>query len=193
MIDKQQPGGECTWSGCIPSKAFIHQANEIYNAKRYASVNVDTQQIMAHVRHLINKVYDAESEEVLATHGIEFIKGSARFVYKSTVDVDGVLIKAKRIFICTGSSPLIPHIDGLENSMYLTNQTFFQQVNLPSSIVVLGAGAIGMELSQAMNRLGVRVDVIEMADTILPKEDPQLTQLLYQRCTSEGLTIHTKS
>ena len=131
MVDKHKPGGECTWSGCIPSKALIQQANEIYTAKKYADFEIDHSKILSKVRSISEKVYVDESIEVLAQSGIDFIQGSASFKDKKTIEVNGELIEAKRIFICTGFSPLVPNIPGVETVDYLTNQTFFQQASLP--------------------------------------------------------------
>lgn len=191
MVDKNLPGGECTWAGCIPSKALINQANEIFTAKKYAEIHVDTEKVMQNVRTIIENVYADESIDVLKKDGIEFLMGQAKFISSKEVDVDGEKIIAKRIFICTGSSPMVPPIEGLKEGAYLTNETFFLQPRLPESMIVLGAGAIGVELSQAMNRLGVTIKLVEMAPTILPREDVELSSLLAGRLVQEGVAIYT--
>lgn len=193
MVDKHKPGGECTWSGCIPSKALIQQANEIYTAKKYADFEIDHSKILSKVRSISEKVYVDESVEVLAQSGIDFIQGSASFKDKKTIEVNGELIEAKRIFICTGSSPLVPNIPGLETVDYLTNQTFFQQATFLKDIIILGGGAIGVELAQAMNRLGVKVTILEMAESILPREDHEVRLLLQNHLISEGVNIRGAS
>ena len=191
IVDKNLPGGECTWAGCIPSKAFINQANEIFTAKKYASFEVDTEKVMQNVRSIIENVYADESVEVLKKDGIDFLMGSAHFVSSKEVDVEGEKIIAKRIFICTGSSPMVPPIEGVHEISYLTNENFFLQPKLPESMIVLGGGAIGVELSQAMTRLGVKVQLVEMAPQILPREDAELSSLLRMRLENEGVEIYT--
>jgi len=191
MIDKNQPGGECTWAGCIPSKALINQANDIYTARKYAEFEVNTELVMDKVRGIIENVYQGESIEVLKKDGIDFLQGPARFVATNRLEVLGEEIEAKKIFICTGSSPLVPPIEGVDKIEILTNENFFLQKQLPKSILVLGGGAIGVELSQAMNRLGVQVQLIEMADQILPREDEKVVSLLRKELENEGLLIHT--
>jgi pyruvate/2-oxoglutarate dehydrogenase complex dihydrolipoamide dehydrogenase (E3) component len=193
IVDKHKPGGECTWSGCIPSKALIQQANEIHIAKKYSDFEVDHSKILAKVRSISEKVYADESVDVLAQSGIDFIQGSASFKDKKTLEVSGELIEAKRIFICTGSSPLVPNIPGVDTVDYLTNQSFFQQDSLPKDIIILGGGAIGVELAQAMNRLSVKVHVIEMAESILPREDHEVRSLLQNQLVSEGVNIYGSS
>lgn len=191
MIDRNKPGGECTWSGCIPSKALINQANDIYTAKKYGDIVVDTKQVMAQVRDVISTVYAAESVDVLAKDGIAFVKGTARFTGPKTLEVDGETITGKKVFVCTGSAPMIPPINGVDQVDILTNENVFELEELPSSLLVLGAGAIGVELAQAMNRLGVTITLVEMANQILPREDEELVQILTQQLISEGIQIYT--
>jgi pyruvate/2-oxoglutarate dehydrogenase complex dihydrolipoamide dehydrogenase (E3) component len=111
----------------------------------------------------------------------------------STLDINGKAIKADRIFICTGSIPFIPPIDGINDVELLTNENFFLLDKLPESMIVLGAGAVGTELSQAMNRLGVQVELVEMADGILPREDSELAGIVKNQMLAEGVKIHTAS
>lgn len=191
MIDQSKPGGECTWSGCIPSKALIHQANDIYTAKKFSDFEVDTSQIMTNVRKVIADVYEEESVDVLKRDGIPFVSGSAKFIDAHTLEVAGKQIRAKKIFICTGSKPMVPPIKGLNDVAYLTNESIFELKALPETMIVLGAGAIGVELSQAMNRIGVSVSLVEMADTILPREDKELSDILRDKLEEEGVQIYT--
>lgn len=191
LIDKNKPGGECTWSGCIPSKALINIAKEIHIAKKYSNLKVDTGQVLKKVRKVISMVYEEESPEVLKRDGIDYINGFAKFINKNTLIVNGEEIRAKKIFISTGSSPMVPPIEGLKDIRYLTNEDFFIAEKLPDSIIVLGGGAIGVELSQAMNRLGVKVSLVEMMDTILNREEPNLVDMLERKLKTEGINIYT--
>jgi pyruvate/2-oxoglutarate dehydrogenase complex dihydrolipoamide dehydrogenase (E3) component len=191
LINNGKPGGECTWSGCIPSKAFINQAKEIHTAKKYADFDVDTKQVMQNVRAVIKNVYAGESVEVLEKDGIKFINGYATFKDSHTIKVNDQLITASKIFICTGSKAFVPPIKGFDQIEYLTNETFFLQEDLPKSMIVLGAGAIGCELSQSLTRLGVEVKLVEMADSILPREDKELTNILKDKLAEEGIEIFT--
>ena len=191
LIDKHKPGGDCTWYGCVPSKALIHEANQIFNAKKYADFEVDTEAVMSKVRETREKVYTHESIEVLEKDGIDFLGGVASFKSEYVLQIGDELVKAKHIFICTGSQPIIPNIQGIKDVDYLTNESFFELTKLPESVIVLGGGAIGVELSQAMNRLGVKVSLVEKSDVILPKEEKELAQLLQARLIEEGINIYT--
>ena len=193
LIDKHKPGGECTWFGCIPSKALIHIADEIHTAKKYADVTVDSKTILGKVRALTETAHQAEHPDVLNNAGIHYINGYARFKDARTLDVDGEEYTAKKIMVTPGSSPAVPPIKGLDQVEYLTNVNVFHQDELPETMVVLGAGAIGVELSQAMNRLGVRVTLVELSDSILPKEDKELSAALKETLISEGVNILTSA
>lgn len=191
LIEMNKLGGECTWSGCIPSKAFISRANDIYTAKKYASFEVDSSLILKQVREVVQKVYRGESTEVLEKDDISVINGQAKFVSPNVIEVGEHKIRAKKFFICSGSSPFVAPIEGLREVGYFTNEDFFLQETLPESMIVLGGGAIGTELAQAMNRLGVSVQIVEMDKSILPKEDFEMTDILSNRMSEEGIHILT--
>ncbi|MGE6369993.1 FAD-dependent oxidoreductase [Planococcus kocurii] len=192
LIDKNLPGGECTWSGCIPSKSLINIAKEVHHAKKYTpSLQVDTSVVLTDIQEVIQKVYAGESPEVLQQSGIDFMNSYAKFVGPHTLEVDGERIEAKKIILSTGSSPMVPPIDGLDNVSYLTNETIFTQKSFPKTMTILGGGAIGVELSQALNRIGVKVTLVEKFERILPKDEEELVLMIQQRLIDEGVIIHT--
>lgn len=194
LIDKDLPGGDCTWSGCIPSKALINIAEEIHHAKKYApDLQIDTAVVLQDIQAVIQKVYAGENPEVLKEAGIDFIKGFATFTGPHEVEVEGERIQAKKIILATGSSPLVPPIEGLDNVPYLTNETVFNLKSFPKSMTILGGGAIGVELSQALNRLGVKVTLVEKFERILPKDEEELVLMIQQRLRDEGVEIHTSA
>lgn len=196
IVDKNKPGGECTWSGCVPSKAFIHYAKEFYTTKKYlAKTNVDIEldsanEALKYTKAKIAEVYSEESPDKLEDSGLDYTKGFVKFINDNQVDIDGEVYEAGKYVIATGSSPLVPPIKGLDSIEYLTNESFFLQDELPKSVVVLGGGAIGIELAQAMNRLGVEVSVVEMFDRILPRDDEDHSLLLQKVLTEEGIRFY---
>lgn len=194
LIDKEKPGGECTWSGCVPSKGLIHIAKEVHAAKKYTpNLKVDTSRVLNDVRSVIDEVYQGETPEKLQEAGIDYVNGYATFVNKKTIEVNGEKIKAKKFIIATGSSPMVPPIPGLAEVRYLTNETIFQQPSFSDEMIVLGGGAIGVELSQALNRLGVKVTLVEMAEHILPRDEEELVILAEERLREEGVNILTST
>lgn len=194
LIDKNLPGGECTWSGCIPSKSLINIAEEVHHAKKYSpDLKVDTAQVLKDIQDVIQKVYEGESPEVLKESGIDFINGYAKFIDERAVEVDNERIEAKKFILSTGSSPMVPPIDGLDGVDYLTNDTIFNLKEFPKTMTILGGGAIGVELGQALNRIGVEVTLVEKSDRILSNDEEVHALMIQQRLIDEGVKIHTSS
>jgi len=119
------------------------------------------------------------------------IFGPPQFIDKNTIEINGKRLTSKKFIICTGSHPMIPPIEGLSNIEYLTNENVFNLDTLPQSLIVLGGGPIGVELSQALNRLGVKIYIVEMMDRILFREDKEVSQILENRLKEEGIQILT--
>ena len=190
IVEKHRSGGECTWSGCIPSKGLINQAKDVYSAKKYADISVDSAALLTKVRAISEAIYSHETPEVLEKAGAVFVQGEAAFISAKVIEVGGGQYQGKKIIIATGSSPAVPPITGLSSVPYLTNDNFFEQDKLPDSILVLGAGAIGMELAQAMNRLDVRVTVVEMMPEVMFREEPEMAALIREKLSAEGVVFH---
>jgi pyruvate/2-oxoglutarate dehydrogenase complex dihydrolipoamide dehydrogenase (E3) component len=187
IVEKDRPGGECTWSGCVPSKALINQAKDIHIARKFADISVDTRGILERVRAVSEQVFEEETPDVLQKAGADYVKGFAQFISPNRIEVGDKTYQGKKFVLATGSSPFAPPIPGLDQVDYLTNENFFQQETLPASIILLGGGPIGMELAQAMNRLGVSVTVVEMMPEILSREEPEFSGLIRQRLDAEGV------
>ncbi len=200
LIDKKRFGGECTWSGCVPSKSLLHAAKiaattqnlERYGLSAAGPINISNDLVMSSVRQTVAEIYEDEKPETFEKLGITAMENaSAHFVDPHTVDVNGKKIRARKFLITTGSSPLVPPIDGLASVPYHTNENIFSLVMLPKSITIMGGGPIGIELASAMNRLGVAVTVIEMAPAILIREDAELAARLSDILTQEGVRLIT--
>ncbi|MCQ9207421.1 MAG: FAD-dependent oxidoreductase [Omnitrophica bacterium] len=199
LIEKNKLGGDCTWYGCVPSKTLLKSAQIISLFKRSADFGIkgpakgsyDVSGVMPHVRKIRNKVSAHHPPEVFEKRGIKVIFGAPEFIDNKTVKVNKSKITSKRFIICTGSRPLVPSIDGLMETGYFTNETIFDLDTLPKSIAVLGGGPIGIELAQALNRLGVEVSIIEMMDRILFREDKEAASALSKVLIKEGIKIFT--
>jgi pyruvate/2-oxoglutarate dehydrogenase complex dihydrolipoamide dehydrogenase (E3) component len=148
---------------------------------------------MEHVRSIIQSVYQSERPEVFEEFGIKVFSGTAEFIDRHQIRVGTEKMSARYFIIATGSSPFIPPIDGLNTVPYLTNETIFNIERLPGSIIMLGGGPIGIELSQALNRLGVETTVVEMLDRVLFREDRELAEMLADHLKKEGVKILTKT
>ncbi len=199
MIEKREYlGGDCTWFGCIPSKSLIRMAQECDAASDLARCKikkvpeaVNARSIMREVQKVIRTVYQTHTPDVIRAEGIDVLFGDAQFIDAHTIRLDNKTITAKNFVIATGSHPFIPPIEGLESISYLTNETIFSLEQLPESLIILGGGPIGIEMSSALNRLGVAVTVVEMQDSILSHEDSDCVALLSNVLTKEGVKIKT--
>jgi pyruvate/2-oxoglutarate dehydrogenase complex dihydrolipoamide dehydrogenase (E3) component len=191
LIEKAKPGGECTWSGCVPSKGLINLAKEIHHVKKWVpDYEVDTAEILNKVRGVIQNVYSEETPEKLQSDGIDYLNGAAKLVSEHKVEVNGQIVEANKIIISTGSSPFVPPIEGIDSVEYLTNENLFTQKKLPKSMLILGGGAIGIEMAQSLNRLGVEVSLVEMMDSILFREEQDLVKLLRDELEKEGVKFY---
>ena len=194
-------GGDCLHFGCVPSKTLIRTAAVWSLAKRSKAFGlpdmalppVDLGAVMDRVQSVIDKIQHHDSPERFCRLGAEVRFGRPVFADDHVVELEGQRIAAKNWIIATGSSPVIPPIEGLADAPFWTNETLFSQRTLPSRLIVLGGGPIGLEIAQAFGRLGSKVIVIEFMDQILGPEDPDMADILKAHLESEGMEIHTKT
>ena len=198
LIERDRLGGECLWTGCVPSKALIRSAQLAADARRApdfglrsAALELDLPGVLASVREVIGRVQPHDDPARFRAMGVDVIEGAARFVSERAVEVDGRRIEAKRFVVATGGSTLVPPVEGLRETGFITHEEVFELPRQPRSLVVLGGGAIGVELGQVFQRLGTQVTVLEMADRILPREDPEVSDRLRALLESEGIRFLT--
>ncbi len=195
LIEKGAMGGDCLNFGCVPSKALIAaaaNANEIRRAGVFgihaAPPVVDFPAVMRHVKSVIAAIAPHDSQERFEGLGVRVIRERAAFISRNAVRAGAFEIGAKRFVIATGSLPTIPDIQGLAASTYLTNETIFDLEAAPSKLIILGGGAVGVELAQAFQRLGVPTVLLE-ADTILAREDLEGVDCIRRRLREDGVEL----
>ncbi|MBA2609348.1 MAG: FAD-dependent oxidoreductase [Actinobacteria bacterium] len=181
LVDRGPLGGECTFTGCVPSKALIEAADR----------GADFADAMAAVHASVASIAATEDDEALQREGVDVMHGSARLRGPGVIDIDGTSVTARRIVLATGTGPAIPPIDGLDEVAYLTNETVFDLTELPRSLAVVGGGAIGCELAQAFARLGSHVTVIEAADRLLAGEDRDASIVVASMFAASGIVVRT--
>jgi len=197
LIEKERLGGECTWKGCVPSKALLKSAKAahyIQEAEKYGvktDFKIDTEGVMDYVHSVQQKIYKEESPEVLKEKGIDFFASKAEFIDNNTLKTGENQIRADKIIIASGSSPFIPPIEGLEEISYLSNENLFELNTLPESLLIVGGGPIGVEMAQAFNRLGVEIYLVQRSDHILKKEEVMFSEILAERLMEEGVNLLT--
>ncbi len=195
LIERDRMGGECLNTGCVPSKALIAAARRAQLMRGAPAVGlaavepeIDFARVRAHVQAAIATIAPHDFEERFQAWGAEVIRGQARFLDERSVEVDGRRLVAPRIVVAVGSRPTIPDVEGLARTPYLTNETMFDLDVLPSHLVVLGGGAVGMEMAQAFRRLGAAVTVIE-AGRLLARDDPEAAAVVLEQLAAEGVAI----
>ncbi|MBI5468491.1 MAG: FAD-dependent oxidoreductase, partial [Deltaproteobacteria bacterium] len=181
LVDRSGLGGDCLNYGCVPTKRLVHSARVAFTVKHAsesgveaASYRVDFPKVMASMRAVQGRIGEHDDPERFRKMGVEVIFGAGKFIDPDIFEVNGERLHGRRFIIATGTRPLVPPIKGLRESGVLTNETVLDLKSLPPSIVILGAGPIGIEYAQIFARLGSKVTVIKKYDRILPKEDPEL-------------------
>ncbi|MFL5589638.1 MAG: dihydrolipoyl dehydrogenase family protein [Ktedonobacteraceae bacterium] len=197
LVDKERLGGDCLNYGCVPSKSLIHVARIVQKARESASLGIMTANLsvnMAKVSEYVQGVIDrvAEGEKVY-TEGVTVKFGQITFKSATELVLNGEIFTSRNTLIATGSRPVMPRVEGLEEVGYLTNESVFDLMNLPSSIVIVGGGPVGVELSQAFERLGAKVTIIQEQERILPREDPEVSEAVARVLNSEGIDIVTNA
>ncbi|MGH7903106.1 MAG: dihydrolipoyl dehydrogenase family protein [Candidatus Dormibacteraceae bacterium] len=185
LVEADRIGGDCTWTGCVPSKALIHAAANAAGREGGSATAA-----LARVQQAIEAVHSWETPEALARMGVEVVAGTARFRDPRTLEVGSAVLTAPRFVICTGAVPAAPPIPGLEEVGYLTHRTVFSLDRLPASVIVLGGGAVGIELAQALSRLGSVVTLVEQAARLVPIADPDAGALIAEVLAAEGVQLH---
>ena len=198
LVERERTGGDCLWTGCVPSKALLAAASSVASARdsakfgiHTAGVRVDFPAVMSHVHSAIQQVEPVDSPETLKRFGINILQGNGHFIDSRTLQVDQKEIRFRTAIIAVGAQPAVPPIPGLLGSPFLTSENLWQIQELPKRLVILGAGSIGCELGQAFARLGSQVMLVDMASRILPREDQLAAQFVAKALTKEGVKILT--
>jgi pyruvate/2-oxoglutarate dehydrogenase complex dihydrolipoamide dehydrogenase (E3) component len=198
LIEREKLGGDCLWTGCVPTKALVATARLIHqmaHAEAYGlekqTVRVTPKAIMDSMRAQRHAIEHHDDPEKFRALGVEVIFGNAKLVSRSEVDVDGRRLAAKDIVIATGTRTAVPPIDGLQEHGFLDHASFLNQDAFPASLIILGGGAIGIEFAQMFRRFGSEVVVVEMGEEIINKEDADVIARVRRMLTDEGIVIRS--
>lgn len=195
LFERGEMGGDCLNTGCVPSKALISagkRAQAMRTAAKFgianAQLTIAWDQVRAHVQGVIDTIAPIDSQARFEGLGCTVIREHARFADPRTIVSASARVQARRIVVAAGGGALVPPIPGLRDVPFLTNETIFQIETLPAHLLVLGGGAIGMELAQSFARLGSQVTVIE-ADRCLGRDDREAAALVVNALKAEGVAI----
>jgi pyruvate/2-oxoglutarate dehydrogenase complex dihydrolipoamide dehydrogenase (E3) component len=198
-IERRLVGGECPYWGCVPSKMMIRAANLLAEARRidgmagHATVEPDWAPVAKRIREEATDTWDdTVAVDRFVGKGGTFVRGSATLTGPDSVEVGGTTYTAtKGIVLNVGTAPVIPPIDGLADTPYWTNRGAIETETVPSSLICLGGGAIGVELAQAFARFGSKVTIIEALDRLVGPEEPEASALAAKALAADGITIRT--
>ena len=198
LIEANRLGGDCTWTGCVPSKTLLHAANTAHAIRNAPSLGLtprapepaaDFPAVTSRIRAVIAQIYAGETPAALRAEGINVIEARGEFIDSRTIAAGNAAITARKFVICTGASPFIPPIPGLDAVPYLTYETFWNLTALPARLIVIGGGPIGCELAQACQRLGSQVTLVEAMPSILPNDDPEAAALVAASLADDGVDL----
>lgn len=197
---EQEPriGGDCSFYGCVPSKALIEVAQVAHDLRQAQAEGIvasapafDFAAVMRRRARIVEEIARDERDERFTAAGIDVIHARARFSDEHTLELDDArgALSARRFVIATGSLPSVPPIEGLADVPFLTNKTVFDLQRLPARLAVIGGGAVGLELAQAFRRLGSEVSVLEVANRLLPQDEPEAGETIAQVLAAEGIDL----
>jgi pyruvate/2-oxoglutarate dehydrogenase complex dihydrolipoamide dehydrogenase (E3) component len=198
LIEAGRMGGDCLNSGCVPSKALLaaaHAADAVRHGARFGvdghEPAIDFTRVHDHVHETIAAIAPVDSQERFEGLGVTVIRARAQFTGPRELTAGETVVRARRFVIATGSVPMVPPIPGLAEVPFATNETIFERTAAPAHLLVIGGGPIGCELAQAHRRLGAAVTVLDLGP-ILPKDDPELAEVVRARLLSEGVALHER-
>jgi pyruvate/2-oxoglutarate dehydrogenase complex dihydrolipoamide dehydrogenase (E3) component/uncharacterized membrane protein YdjX (TVP38/TMEM64 family) len=196
LIEKHKMGGDCLNTGCVPSKALIRSAKFMADVKKcqklgFKSAHVDFNfaDVMERIQRVIRTIEPHDSIERYTSLGVQCHTGEAKIISPYEVSVNGKFLTTRNIVVGTGARPSIPPIDGIDNVEYFTSDTIWDIREQPKNLLVLGGGPIGSELSQAFARLGSNVTQVERNKRLIPKEDPEVSQMVLESFQNDGINV----
>jgi pyruvate/2-oxoglutarate dehydrogenase complex dihydrolipoamide dehydrogenase (E3) component len=199
VVERDRVGGDCLWTGCVPSKALIASARVAHHMRTAGAFGIepvepriDTAKVFERIRTVQRAIAATDDDpERFRAMGVELRVGDgATLTGPHTVQAGDEELEAKHILLCTGSRPLEPPIAGLADAGYLTSETVWEIERAPASLLVIGGGPIAMELAQAFRRLGTTVTLLQRGPRVLPRDEPELVDRLVARLRGEGVALH---
>ncbi len=199
LIEKEKElGGDCLHFGCVPSKSLIKSAyayNVLQHSTQYGLPKIDVpavdfRQVRERIQTIIAGIQEHDSpRHIKEKYNVDTKFGQPKFLDNHTISLNAAKITAKNFVIATGSSAVVPPVEGLQDIPFITNEHVFSLEKIPPSLIVLGGGPVGLEMAQTFGRLGSKVTVIQSASQLLPKEDPDIAQFVKAKLESEGITV----
>ena len=191
LVERELVGGECSYWACIPSKTLLRPGEAVHEAREAAATaEVDVEAALAWRDFMVSDYSDASQERWLADHGIDLLRGSGRLAGPGVVEVDGVRHTADHVVLANGADPVVPPVPGLrELEGVWTSREATSMKAVPRRLLILGGGPVGVEMAQAVRRLGGEVTVIERSDHLLAREPAPLGRALGEILRRDGIEL----
>jgi pyruvate/2-oxoglutarate dehydrogenase complex dihydrolipoamide dehydrogenase (E3) component len=198
VVERGRVGGDCLWTGCVPSKALLASAKVAHHMRTAADFGiepveptVDRAKVWERIRSVQDRIARTDDDpDRFRDLGIDLVAGHARLAGPTTVDVDGGRrLETRFVLLCTGSRPAVPPVEGLAEAGYVTSESLFALTDPPASFVTIGGGPIAVEMAQGFTRLGIDVTLLQKHARILPRDEPALVDLLVAKLREEGVDL----
>jgi pyruvate/2-oxoglutarate dehydrogenase complex dihydrolipoamide dehydrogenase (E3) component len=192
MVERELIGGECTNWACVPTKTLLRPPEVKGESKRAPGVpdpRLDFGPLAEYRDYMVSNHDDSNRQKSYEERGVTVVKGDGAFDGPGRVRVNGRVLEAKDVIVATGSDPVIPPLEGLEESGYWTNREASSLHEIPESAVILGGGPVGIELAQFLSRYGCEVTVVHKPDRLVNREDPHLCSLLAKQLTEDEISV----
>lgn len=202
LVEKNKIGGECTHYGCVPSKALINASKAYHGLKKMDSLGIsvdfeipDFGKIMDKVDDIVQGVYEHETPDIFQKMGIDVYvnESGAKFMDAHSISIGDKTLMSKHFIICTGSTPRIPALEGIEKATILHNENFWELRTKPQKIVFIGGGVISIELGQSLARLGCDVSIMDRNDRVIKVTDEEIGTYLSEQIENEGVQLLTNA
>lgn len=202
-VDRGRLGGDCLWTGCVPSKALLASARTAHTMRTAHRVGITPVEPHIDLPTVWRRLRAVQAEIALTDDnplryrdmGVELFTGQARLTGANEVTVqpqhgEPVVLTTRFVLLCTGSRPRLPPIEGMDEHDVLTSENLFEIGAPPASIAIIGGGPMGVEMAQALRRLGIAVTVFQRARHLLPRSEPALVERLTELIVEEGIVVH---
>ena len=197
IVERDRVGGDCLWTGCVPSKTLIASSKVAHRMRTAGAFGieavepkVDSARVFERIRAVQRQIAETDDNaQRYRDMGVDVLFGPARLTSPNEVAVNGSSVEGRFILLATGSRPVVPSIEGLEQAGFLTSETVWDLQSAPTSLTLIGGGPISIEMAQAFNRLGVKVTVLQKGPGILPRDEPDLVGRLQETLRAEGVDL----
>jgi len=197
MIEREKLGGDCLWTGCVPSKALLASAKTAHHMRTADDFGIEPVEPTIDRANVWKRIH-AVQQEIAQTDdnpkrfeemGVEFVYGHAKLVDEHTVQVGDRTLETRYVLLCTGSRPVVPPIEGLQEVGFVTSENIFELDEIPASFVNIGGGPICVEMTQGFTRLGIPTTLLQKGPRILPRDEPALVDKLVDVLRTEGVDL----